>query len=265
MAKDFLWPHLSALPYFRAMLRAVEARLMQEVELPPPVLDIGSGDGHFATVAFDHPLDVGIDPDRGVMREAARRGGYRLLVRTPGARLPVADGAFASAISNSVLEHIPHVMPVLVEVNRALQMGAPFAFTVPNPGYRTELSLPRRLRRLRLPWLATAYADWFMRMSRTRNLFYEDGWGERLATSGFEVERTFRYFSPQALAVLEWGHYFGAPCLVPRRVVGRWILAPQRWSLWLTERLVRRYYDESPSALGTYSFYLARKVRDAAD
>ncbi len=265
MARDYLWPHLTSLPYFRAMLRAVEARLLQEVDLPAPVLDIGSGDGHFATVAFDRPLDVGIDPARGVMREAASRGGYRLLVCTPGAPLPVAEHSFASALSNSVLEHIPQLMPVLVEIHRALRPGAPFAFTVPNPGYRTELSLPRQLRRLRMRAAGKAYADWFMWMSRTRNLFYEDGWAERLGEAGFKIERTFRYFSPRALAMLEWGHYFGAPCLLPRWITGRWILAPHRWSLWLTERLVRRYYDEPPSIQGTYSFYLARKVGDAAD
>jgi len=265
MAKDFLWPHISALPYFRALLRAVEARLLQEIELPSPVLDVGSGDGHFATVAFRSRLDVGIDPDRRVMPEAARRGGYRLLLCTPGARLPVADSSFASALSNSVLEHIPQLMPVLVEVNRALQMGAPFVFTVPNPGYRTELSVPRCLRRIGLSKLGQVYSDWFMRMSRTRNLFYEDGWGERLEAAGFRIERTSRYFSPQALTVLEWGHYFGAPCLLPHWAAGRWIVAPYRWSLWLTERLVRRYYDEPPSESGTYSLYVARKVRDAAD
>ena len=42
---DFLWPQLQALPAFRA----VEARLFAELgPLPCPMLDIGSGDGHFA-------------------------------------------------------------------------------------------------------------------------------------------------------------------------------------------------------------------------
>jgi len=42
MARDYLWPQLQDLPYFRALLRAVEARLLQQVDLPDPVLDIGS-------------------------------------------------------------------------------------------------------------------------------------------------------------------------------------------------------------------------------
>ena len=51
--KDYLWLHLRDLPYFRAMLRAVEAQFYQEFELPAPTLDVGCGDGHFATIAFD--------------------------------------------------------------------------------------------------------------------------------------------------------------------------------------------------------------------
>ena len=98
-----------------------------------------------------------------------------------------------------------------------------------------------------------------MWVSRTKNLLYEDGWTSLLEHAGFEVERTQRYFSPNALRCLEWGHYFGAPCLLPRLVAGRWILAPKRWNLWLTERLVRRYYDELPSAEGTYTLFLAYK------
>ncbi len=38
-----------------------------------PVLDLGCGDGHFVTTAFDHPIDVGIDPWQGPVRQAAQQ------------------------------------------------------------------------------------------------------------------------------------------------------------------------------------------------
>ena len=60
--KDYLWLHLRDLPYFRALMRAVEASFYAHLDLPRPILDVGSGDGHFASVAFDQPFDVGIDP-----------------------------------------------------------------------------------------------------------------------------------------------------------------------------------------------------------
>ena len=259
MTRDFLWLNLRDLPYFRATLRAVEARLMQEVDLPAPVLDLGSGDGHFASVTFEQPLDVGIDPEARASQEALRRKGHRVLVLGHGAHLPHPSGFFASAISNSVLEHVDRLDEVLMELRRVLRSDARFVFTVPNTGYSRELSVPKQLSRLGLRSLGDAYNDWFMRMSRTKNLFDENQWIEKLAQAGFAVERTQRYFSPAALRMLEWGHYFGGPCLLPRVLTGRWILAPTRWNLWLTERLVRRYYLESPSDDGTYTFYVARK------
>ena len=107
--------------------------------------------------------------------------------------------------------------------------------------------------------MAKVYQGWFMEMSRTVNLFDEENWTQLLEDSGFYVEYTRRYFSPSALRALEWGHYFGAPCLLAKRLSGRWILLPSTWNLWLTARLVRRYYDEACLENGTYSFFLARK------
>lgn len=260
VGKDFLWLHLRELPYFRSILRAVEARFYQGLELPHPILDVGCGDGHFVSVVFDTRIDVGVDPHLPSLREAGRRGMYRLLLNSDGTRLPIRPESLGSAFSNSVLEHLPDLDGVLAEIARALKPGAPLVFTVPNPGYRTELSFPRFLASIGLACAARAYQDYFMWMSRTRNMMYEPEWTERLGRVGLMVERTERYFSPPALHALEWGHYFGAPSLVARWLTGKWILAPQRWNLWLTERLTRRYYLEMPCPDGTYSFYLARKT-----
>jgi SAM-dependent methyltransferase len=233
---------------------------MHEVSIPPFVLDIGCGDGHFASVTYEQKIDVGIDPDHASLREARDRDAYRLLVQASGERLPFADASFASAISNSVLEHVSNLEGVLAEIGRVLKLNGPFAITVPNPGYRSELSLPRFLSRVRLKRLSRGYREWFMRMSRTWNLFDEAGWESLFEKAGLVVKHSERYFSPSALRALEWGHYFGAPTLLPRWLVGRWILVPSRWNLLLTERFTRRYYREAPSPKGTYTFYLASKV-----
>lgn len=259
MSGDFIWPHIRSLPYFRSLLRSVEAEFYQAVELPGPVLDVGAGDGHFASVVLPHPVDVGLDPHLPSLGEARRWGCYRLLVTSRGQRMPFADASFASAFSNSVLEHIPHVEGVLSEVGRVLQSGAPFLFTVPNDAFPDSLSVSGTLRRWGASGLARQYQNFFVRISRHHNMFDEQGWGERLSDAGLEVVRTFRYFPPRSLHAMEWGHYFGAACLLPRLLTGRWILAPRRWNLWLTERIVRRYHDPSPRPDGAYSCYLARK------
>jgi len=258
--KDFLWLHLRDLPYFRAMLRAVEAQFYQAYPLEPPVLDVGCGDGHFASVTFDRPLDVGLDVGDATMRQAARLGGYHLLVLGDGGVMPFPDAYFGSAVSNSVLEHIPHVRQVLGEVSRVLKPGATFLFCVPNPGYLSELSIPTWLHRNRLHSLGEAYRSWFRRMSRVEHAEPAEVWQAWLEAAGFSLEKCWNYFSPRALRVLEWGHYFGAPTLLPHALVGRWILAPRRWNLALTERMLRPYARAVEDPQGTFTFYVARKI-----
>jgi len=259
--KDYLWPQLCELPYFRALLRAVEARFYEEIELPKPILDVGCGDGHFAKLAFDYPLDVGIDPWGPPIKEAIKRDVYGLTIQGDAAQTPFQEATFGSAISNSVLEHIPHVEEVLAETGRVLKPGAPFAFCVPNHQFLETLSIGRGLDRLHLQFLGDSYRNFFDRISRHEHCNPPEVWEKRLNDAGFTLERWWHYFPPASQAVLEWGHYFGVPSVVAKKLVGRWVISPTHWNLYFTELLTRRYYDTDPrSDLGVYTFYVARRV-----
>jgi SAM-dependent methyltransferase len=259
--KDFLYLHLRDLPYFRALIRGVEAEFFQTLDLPAPTLDVGCGDGHFASLTFDRHIEVGLDPWHGPIHEARRRGVYRLLVQADGASAPFPDAYFASAFSNSVLEHIPHIDAVLADVARTLKPGAPFYFCVPNPRYLSELSISRLLgfEGGHLNLLGKGYTEWFRRISRVHHADEPEVWQRRLETAGFRLERWWHYFSPSAMRVLEWGHYFGLPSLVAKKLTGKWIIAPYRWNLALTERFIRRYCVAREDESGTFTFYVARK------
>jgi SAM-dependent methyltransferase len=259
-APDFLDLHLRSLPYFRAILRAVEASYYQDFELPRPILDIGSGDGHFASLTFSKKLDVGLDPWAEPMPEAKTHGAYSLLVQADGGQMPFPDNHFGSAISNSVLEHIEHIDSVLVEARRVLQPGAPLLFCVPNPDYLTKLDIPNLLKRLRLPSLGRKYTAWFKRMSRVYHADGPDVWQGRLERAGFELVEWWHYFSPAAMHALEWGHYFGVPSLLAKKLTGRWLLAPTRWNLALTRRMVEKYASAAHIPDGTFTFFVARKT-----
>ncbi len=259
-ATDYLWLHLRDLPYFRGLLRAVEASFYAGIDLPAPLLDVGSGDGHFVTVAFDQPVDVGIDPWTAPMGEAAKRGGYRLLVQGDGGRMPFPDAWFGSAMSNSVLEHIPDVESVLAETARVLKPGAPFVFCVPNHQFLSSLSVSNFLDRIGLHSLGDAYRAFFNHIARHQHCDSPEVWGARLEKAGFSIERWWHYYAPPAMRVTEWGHYFGLPSLVCHRLTGRWILAPYRWNLALTEWYTRRYYDPTPCEDGVCTFYIAQRI-----
>jgi len=256
---DLLWQQLKTLPAFRALLRAVEARFYKNLDLPQPVLDIGCGDGHFAQMAFDHPLQVGIDPWWGPLNKAERSGVYALPLQAMGDNLPFPDYCFASAFSNSVLEHIPDIQPVLNEVGRVLQPGAPFVMTVPSHYFTAYLGGAEFLDRLGLIGLAGNYRNLFNRISRHAHTDPPEVWAERLAEAGFLIERWQYYFSHGALHALELGHAQGLPSVVLHAITGHWIIGPWENNLKWTERWVRPYYEEGFPEEGAYIFFLARK------
>ena len=259
--KDYLWLHVRELPYFRALIRAVEARYYRDFDLPAPLLDVGCGDGHFATVAFDHLVDVGLDAGWRPLREASRRGGYLSLLQADGGQMPFPDGYFGSAFSNSVLEHIPHVDKVLAEVARVLQPEAPFVFCVPNHQFTASLSIGRACDRIGLKSLGDAYRRFFNRIARHVHCDPPPIWQARLELAGFNLERWWHYYSPAAMQVTEWGHYFGLPSLINYKLFGRWILIPTRWNLALIYNLMKRYYDAPAECEdGVCTFYIARRV-----
>ena len=261
-SEDLLWRNLKDLPAFRGLLRAVEARFYQDIELPAPVLDLGCGDAHFASVAFNRPLDAGVDPWTPPLREARRlrRSAYNLLLQADGARLPFADGHFASAMSNSVLEHIPVLEPVLADVARVLRPGGRFVFCVPSENFLRFLSISGGLRRLGLRGPAAAYEGFFNRISRHYHCDDPETWRKRLETAGMRLDKYWYYFSPGALRALEWGHYLGLPAAVSHTLTGRWVLAPNRANLAITERLLRPFYEEKLPAQGAYLFFIASKA-----
>lgn len=257
--RDYLTPHLQDLPYFRALLRAVEARFYDDIKLLDPVLDLGCGDGHFASLTFEESPDVGLDPWWGEIQEAAGRNTYKSLVCAAGDKIPYPADYFSSAVSNSVLEHIPDLDPVLKETARVLKPGSAFIFCVPNHRFLESLSVSSWLARIKLKGLANLYRGFFNRISRHYNCDSYPVWKERLDKAGFVIEDWWDYFPPRSLHLLEWGHYFGVPSWAAKMIFGRWILAPNKWNLALTERLVKPHYQADPkSPEGVYSFYITR-------
>jgi SAM-dependent methyltransferase len=257
---DFLWQHLKSLPAFRALLRAVEARFYQDLlPLDEPVLDVGCGDGHFASVVFSQPLAAGIDPHPGALLEAQGRGAYRVLGLALGGALPFPNGQFATVVSNSVLEHIPDVDPVLAEIARILQPGGRFIFCVPGEHFTELLFFTQLFRRLHLEGLARGYERFFDVISRHHHCDDPEVWRTRLAGAGLRITTSFYYFSERALHALDLGHYFGMPSLIAKKLFGRWILAPARWNLALIEHWLRPLYEEPLPQVGAYLFFVAEK------
>ncbi len=256
---DLLWRQLKSIPAFRAILRAVEARFYFAVDLPSPTLDVGCGDGHFSQMVFQRKIEAGIDPWWNPLKKGQKSGMYDLALQAMGDTLPFPDGHFASAFSNSVLEHIPDIQPVLNETNRVMQMNGRFLITMPSHNFTKQLGGAAFLERLGLSGLADSYRQFFNRISRHAHTDSAEVWAERLAKAGFGIERWQYYFSKEALRALEWGHLQGVPSAIMHALTGHWIVAPWQSSLRRTERWLRPFYSESFPADGTYLLIVARK------
>ena len=259
---DLLWQHLKTLPAFRALLRSVEARFYHQINLQEPVLDLGCGDGDFAQHTFNEygkQIQIGLDPWIGPLRHSVDANIYNLALQADGGRMPFKDGGFKSAFSNSVLEHIPNIQPVLNETSRVLSPNGIFVMTMPNHRFTELLGGALLLERWGMGHLANRYRTFFNTISRHAHTEGVEWWAARLAMAGFEVERWQYYFSPAALHALEIGHLQGIPSAILRAFTGKWIIAPVEVNLALTDRWVRRYYLEQADQSGCYLFIIARK------
>lgn len=118
-----------------ALWRAFEYSRFSEEKLQKPVLDLGCGDGYFASHAFSEKIDVGLDINKKELFRAYRRGCYRELVQGDATSLPFADNRFKAVISNCVLEHIDGIDKALEEIRRVLKPGGCLFMTVPSEYY----------------------------------------------------------------------------------------------------------------------------------
>jgi SAM-dependent methyltransferase len=258
---DYLTPHLRTLPIHRAMIRSIEARLFAELapDLPEPIVDIGSGDGTFVEIALPGKRVFGIDPLLPDTREAQGRHVYAGLAIANGRGLPFADGQFASAISNCVLEHVIPLDETLAETARVLRPGGLFVASVVGNRFPQELLGSWLLERAGLD--GGQYGRWFNKISYHFNTLSREEWTARFAKAGFAVVSSRPYMSAAALKLFDLSHYYGAPSLLTKKLTGRWLLAPELSPNRLWEPVLRRIYEAPPGEDGPYYFFVLRKER----
>lgn len=182
--------------------RAIELAVVVEHGMPRGTgLDLGCGDGKLMRILLEaaqaSPELVGVDIDPLETRDAAASGVYRRVHTTPGAAIPEPDAGFDFAFSNSVLEHIDELDPVMAEVARVLRPGGAFVFTVPSDGFHGCLAGPL------LPWVARSrYLASIDRRCLHRRYWGEAEWRACLARSGMELSRAVPYLT--AAQVRRW-------------------------------------------------------------
>ena len=200
MARDYLVDLLEAYWFAPpvALWRAVEMRVVAEEQYDRPLLDLGCGDGLIAQLLLGGRLsvDVGLDPWPEQLRQASLSGVYRHVDLARGFHLPYATGAFLTVFSNSVLEHIPDVEPVVREAGRVLRPGGHLIFTVPSDVFPTLLDGYAARIEVGDTEGAVSYASSVDARLDHHHYHTVSRWGDILASAGLSVSRA-RYYIPE--------------------------------------------------------------------
>ncbi|HVF55080.1 MAG TPA: methyltransferase domain-containing protein [Pyrinomonadaceae bacterium] len=258
--RDYLREHLREVPAFRALVRSVECRLFERRgALENPALDVGCGDGHFASMAFARALFAGIDPSAALVGEARMRGVHTHLVCASATAQPFPDSFFRTVVANCVVEHIPDLDATLSEVARVLRPGGRFLFGVPSHLFGSMLLGSTLLRSLKLSRAARAYGDWFNGHSLHYHTYDPATWFARLDSHGFDVESWEYYISAEGHRAFDLAHYLSVPRLLSRKLTGRWVAFSNPLGNRLFERWLRPFYEAPAPAEGAYIFFETRK------
>ena len=247
--------HLDA-PTFRMLLelqgpslglwRAAEIAVLREQEYERPVLDLGCGDGVVTSFVLSK-VEVGLDPDKKVLAQAAERGIYERFEAIPAEELPLPDESIGTVVSNSVLEHLLKIDAVLEQVARVLRPGGRLLFTVPTEAFSTWLFLP-----------SLRYAAWRNRHLAHRNLWPVECWVYHLRRVGLEVEMVRPYLRRELVYAWDALELLQQIWICRRRLVSIiWRHLPPSALDWLALRASR--LDLSSSTVGGGRLIVARK------
>ncbi len=250
---------LRAVPMFRVIVRAAECRLFAELDLPGPVLDIGTGDGTFAMALAPDAGWVGIEPAAKPAREAADLHVYSILALAEGARLPFADGAFGTVLSNSTLEHIPDVEPVLAEMYRVLRPGGAFIVSFPSEHFLDYYGGTIALRALKLAPLADLYRRWARYTARVHHDDAPPVWRARLEHLGLHIDSWRYYYSKRNTAAMDVWHYLSAGTLITHKLLKRWILWRNKADILPIAKWIDPMTDPGPEDDGAFLLFVCHK------
>jgi len=200
MAQDYLTALLKSYWFAPpvALWRAIELRVVSQQRFSRPLLDLGCGDGLIGQALFGSGCntDVGLDPWFDQLRRAASLQVYGCVSQAAGSAMPFPDERFSTVFSNSVLEHIPDIVPVLQEVARVLTPSGRFVFTVPSDAFRTMLD--GYAQRVAIDDVAGAEAYASVVDERLDHHQYHgpQGWTKLLAGAGMSLLQA-TYYIPQ--------------------------------------------------------------------
>jgi SAM-dependent methyltransferase len=177
-------------PYTPAALCVKEcARLsaLRTYACPGPILDVGCGDGLFASIAFEDAEVWGIDIDADEGRWAAATQAYSQVILGDVTRAKLPDAFFATCVANCSLEHVPRIDRALTNIRSSLKPGGRAYLFVPNRDWAKEMLSYRALAGAGFPGLAEFFRSSVDAFFKHHHLYDAEEWGEIVSAAGMNV------------------------------------------------------------------------------
>jgi SAM-dependent methyltransferase len=243
--------YISFAPLPLAFERTLECRIYSRYQFQRPILDLGCGDGLFAKILFADKIDTGVDLNPRELERARELGIYGEVIQCSGDAVPKLNGAYSTIFSNSVLEHIPNLQPVLYEMHRLLMLKGKFFVTVPSERFDDYSVINQLLTNLKLDKAAAGYRRIFNRFWMHYHYYSLEEWEQLFKKSGFRVVEAHEY-NPKSICLLN-------DLLAPLSIVGflckrltnRWTWAPwlRRFAFYPIYLLARRFLHGGERAI----------------
>jgi len=225
--RDFLRRYMSVAPLALAFERVMECRILSSMLFERPILDIGCGEGLFAKMLFAEKVDTGIDPNPREIARARELDIYRELIVCKGDSIPKPDNYYRTIFSNSVVEHIPDLEPVLQEAHRLLSAGGRLYLTVPSDKFDCYTVGNQILATLGMRKVADRFRAFYNQFWKHYHYHSPAEWETIARQAGFTVIASHTY-GPKLVCLFNDALVpFSALEYVTKRLFNRWTLFPE--------------------------------------
>ena len=227
----FLLRYMRVAPLALAFERSLECRILRDMSFARPVLDLGCGEGLFASMLFSEKIDTGIDPNPRELKRAQHVSAHSELIQCYGDSVPKPDGAFKTIFSNSVLEHIDDLQAVLREVYRLLELNGRLYITVPTNRFDQYTIVSWMLIKAGMHKLAAGYRRLYNTFWKHFHRHSPDAWEALMMDHGFRVVECRTYGSRRVCMLNVLLVPLAFPAFLVKRLTNRWIAFPRLRSL----------------------------------
>lgn len=221
---NFLKNYLKEAPTALAIERTFECEILSQQVFTRPILDLGCGEGLFAYILFDEKIDVGIDPNMKELQRTEKYKMYTELINCFGNEIPKPNNSFNTIFSNSVIEHIIDIEPVLQEIYRLLIDGGQLYLTVPTNYFDKYSVLYQLLIKLGLFKGAEKYRIFFNNFWQHYHYYDVDAWEKLFRKHRFKIVKVQQYCSKKVCLINDFLAPFSILRLIAKKTLNRWYI-----------------------------------------